>query len=168
MKAKMVSQSRRVRLSHCVIAALLAEVSVLSFACFPFGPGLRAYGAGLSQGFLNSFNWHGGGRKVNELQVFIQTDIDSSYFSGCNSTRPYIVTPRNAYNHLEPYAICNMQYTSIFPIYQHGYSKNPCIMKIMHYSYMHYDNLYCISFSSSPAFPHTLPQYPYTYFTFKS
>ena len=84
----------------------------------------------------NSFNWHGG-RKVNKLQIFIQTDIDSSYFSGCNSTRPYIVTPRNAYNHLELYAISNIQNTTNFHIKQRGYSKNPCIKKIMHYSCMH-------------------------------
>ncbi|KAF8498611.1 hypothetical protein F5888DRAFT_1690459 [Russula emetica] len=41
--------SWRVRLSHCFIDALLTEVAGLS--CFPFGPGLRAYGAGLSRGF---------------------------------------------------------------------------------------------------------------------
>jgi len=40
-----------VRLSHCFVTAVFAEVSGLSFACFPFGPGLRAYGAGLSWGF---------------------------------------------------------------------------------------------------------------------
>ena len=51
IKAKTVSQPWRIRLLCCFVAALLAEVLVSSFACFSFGPGLWAYGAGLSWGF---------------------------------------------------------------------------------------------------------------------
>lgn len=56
IKAKTVNQSWRVRLLRVVLVALFANVVHPGppgpfLACFPFGPGLREYGASLSQGF---------------------------------------------------------------------------------------------------------------------
>jgi hypothetical protein len=49
IKAKTVNQSWRVRLSQVFLVVFFADV--VHPSRFPFGPGLRAYGAGASQGF---------------------------------------------------------------------------------------------------------------------
>ena len=51
IKAKTINQSWRVRLSRVFLVVFLADVGHPSLARFPFGPGLRAYGAGASRGF---------------------------------------------------------------------------------------------------------------------
>jgi hypothetical protein len=81
-----VSQSWRVRLSRRFVAALLDEVSGLLFVCFPFGPGLQAYGAGLSQGFRTRST--GMEAKMLNFKKSKNHDVvyDSLHFSHHNST----------------------------------------------------------------------------------
>ena len=99
MKVKTLSQSQRVRLSRSFVAVLLAEVSGLSFACFPFGPGLRAYGAGRSRGFRTGLTGMEGASKNN--RTFLTEDTVAQRVGNKSMTlgltKPYIVVSHNAY-----------------------------------------------------------------------
>ena len=63
---------------------------------------------------------------------------------------PIIYPHSNAYSILWPYALCVMHYAHIYSGNDNGSSKKLCIIKIMHYYVMHYEQVYCITLVLNP------------------